>query len=254
MLGVPVLYRDPHIKSFGLENILLPLGGDVIEVVSPIQRNTTAGRLLAKRGDGGYMIIMQNDDAVKRRKMIEANGAAKVIYAHESEYAHCIQYHPMGIPGSVMPELDSHRVAGSQPSPLTQTFSPWHACGPDYAEYVKIMEQHADLDLVGCVLRLKPGEVDTEGAAGVWQDIFGVKAVKRRLIFTNAWLDFESGNDRSPEGLESITVGVHGRERFEGILNRASAAGLCGDGWINMCGVRWYFVQTDENHNVKERL
>ncbi len=40
-LGLPVCFNDPNVGRFGLQNALLPIGGD-----------------------GGYMIILQCDDAV----------------------------------------------------------------------------------------------------------------------------------------------------------------------------------------------
>ena len=56
VLGVGIAYRDPGIANFGLQNALLALGDTFLEVVSPIQPGTTAGRLLDRRGgDGGYM-------------------------------------------------------------------------------------------------------------------------------------------------------------------------------------------------------
>lgn len=70
------------------------------QVVAPTRSNTTAGRLLSRRGDGGYMIIMQTLDAVARRSYIESKGLSKVIYAHEHDDAVCIQYHPKGIKGT----------------------------------------------------------------------------------------------------------------------------------------------------------
>ena len=52
--------------------------------------------------------------------------------------------------------------------------------------------------------------------------------------------------DGEMEGLRSMTIGVEGRERFDQILNRAREEGLCGDGWINMLGVKWYFELLEE--------
>jgi hypothetical protein len=72
----------------------------MIEVVSPFQDNTTAGRLLDKRGDGGYMIIMQTEDARKRREYIEAKDSAKVITSLEHDDVVSVQYHPKGIKGA----------------------------------------------------------------------------------------------------------------------------------------------------------
>ena len=73
-----------------------------LQVVSPIRLNTTAGRLLSKRGDGGYMIIMQTLDALARKKHIEEKKLGKVIFEHETDGGEsiCVQYHPKGIPGN----------------------------------------------------------------------------------------------------------------------------------------------------------
>lgn len=45
------------------------------------------------------MIIMQTLDASSRRKYLESNSLAKVIYGHEHDGIACVQYHPKGIPG-----------------------------------------------------------------------------------------------------------------------------------------------------------
>ena len=101
VVGTEVIFVDPAVGQWGLENFLVPVGGDVIEVVSPKQSGTTAGRLLEKRGDGGYMLIMQTGDAQKRREYIESKGLAKVIFSHEvKDGGMMVQYHPKGIRGT----------------------------------------------------------------------------------------------------------------------------------------------------------
>jgi anthranilate/para-aminobenzoate synthase component II len=65
--------------------------------------------LLDKRGDGGYMIIMQTEDAKKRKQYIESKKLGKVIFEHEHDDAVCIQYHPksiMGTPRHTIPATD----------------------------------------------------------------------------------------------------------------------------------------------------
>lgn len=209
------------------------------------------------------MIIMQTEDAKKRREYIESKGLSKVIWGYEHDDVVCAQYHPKGIKGSspfasngaqveadstitggMMPELDSHAPNPDNPTPLKSRFSPWHACGSDYKAYSEGMKRSSHLTLEGCVLRLAPGELGHEAAARQWEEIFGVARSRDLLAFTNARLGFISGREGEPEGLVSITVGVNGRDKFQGILDRASKEGLCGDGWINMCGIKWYFVLT----------
>jgi hypothetical protein len=220
----------------------VPIGGDIIEVVAPIREGTTAGRLLDKRGDGGYMIIMQNVNAQKRREYIESKKFTKVIFEHKHDDVTCVQYHPKGLKGGMMPELDSHTPSKANPNPLKDRFSPWHACGDEYERYSKMMKKYGDLHLVGALLRLAPGDVDTEGASRQWESVFGVGMSRDLVAFTNARMGFIRGQEGKPEGLDSITIAVNGGERFDGILQRASEEGLCGNGWINMCGVRWHFV------------
>ncbi|KAF2237804.1 hypothetical protein EV356DRAFT_509686 [Viridothelium virens] len=249
VLGTEVVYVDPQVSQWGLNNFLVAIGGDMIEVVSSIKSDTTASRLLSKRGDGGYMIIMQTKDAAKQRARIESRGLAKVIYTHDQDDSLCVQYHPKGIKGGMMPELDSHQATQSNPTPLMTTFSPWHACGPlsSYPTYSAAMKRHSDLHLAGAVLRLSPHDSATEAASRQWEEIFGIPRSRDLLAFTNARLGFIRGEEGQPEGLVSITIAVEGKERFNGILQRASGAGLCGDGWINMCGVKWYFVEAGES-------
>ncbi|KAF2713899.1 hypothetical protein K504DRAFT_399505 [Pleomassaria siparia CBS 279.74] len=253
VIGTEVIFEDPSVGQWGLKNFLsaarrkvpfIPLGGDIIEVVSPIKDNTTAGRLLEKRGDGGYMIIMQTEDARKRRAHIEAEGLAKVIWGYDHGDTVCVQYHPKGTKGGMMPELDSHTPSPNNPTPLKSRFSPWHACGTDHKVYYPGMKRASHLSLEGCVLRLSPGDLGHEAAAREWEEIFGVARSRDQLTFTNARLGFIPGRDGEPEGLVSITVGVNGRDKLDGILDRARKEGVCGEGWISMCGVKWYFVLT----------
>jgi len=246
VLQTEVVFVDPGVGQWGLENFLVAIGGDIVEVVVPTRPNTTAGRLLSRRGDGGYMIIMQTLDAVARRSYIESKGLSKVIYVHEHDDAVCIQYHPKGIKGGMMPELDSHKPSSAEPDPLGSRFSPWHPCGNDYSSYVAGMKRCSELHLVGAVCRLAPGDSDTVAAARQWEEIFGVPRMGDQLTFTNARMDFTKGVEGQPEGLVSITVAVEGTERMAGILDRAREEGLCGDGWINLVGVKWYFVPAGE--------
>ena len=41
-------FNDPGIIHFGLENVLIPLNDTFIEIVTPVQENTTAERFLDK--------------------------------------------------------------------------------------------------------------------------------------------------------------------------------------------------------------
>jgi len=63
VLGIDYAFDDPGVGKYGLRNAVFPIGDTFLEVVSPKEPGTTAGRLLEKRGgDGGYMVILQVDD------------------------------------------------------------------------------------------------------------------------------------------------------------------------------------------------
>jgi hypothetical protein len=144
----------------------------------------------------------------------------------------------------MMPELDSHCPSPINPEPLKYRFSPWHACGADYSSYSTGMKRYSHLHLVNAVCRLAPGDLDTQAAARQWEQLFGVPRERDELTFTNMRMKFIKGIEGKAEGLESITIAVEGEEKFNTILNNAREEGLCGDGWINMLGVKWYFVLT----------
>lgn len=258
ILDLPVVFIDPAVGQWGLENILVSIGGDIVEVVAPTKPGTTAGRLLDRRGEGGYMIIMQTEDAQARRKQVEAQGTSKVIFSHPFSNSYsswngvkdegfCIQYHPKGIKGGMMPELDSHTPCERNERPLLNRFSPWHACGKDFERYTSLMKQTSDLHLLGCTLALGPDDQDTAGAVQQWSTIFSIPATGNQIAFTNARMGFVGGQEGTPEGLQTITVGVETKERLQDILERAQDAGLCdlSAQTIKMVGVRWHLVLLD---------
>jgi len=153
-----------------------------------------------------------------------------------------------------MPELDSHKPSlPSNPTPLESPFSPWHACGSNYESYSAGMARSSHLKFISATCRLAPGNDDTEGAARRWQEIFGVEREGSELLFTNMRLQFVRGVDQQPEGLELIVIEVEGEQRFQHMLDIGRKEGLCGDGWLNMLGVKWIFV-LKEDGNGKSKL
>ena len=145
-----------------------------------------------------------------------------------------------------MPELDSHAPSSSNPTPLESPFSPWHACGPNYERYSAGTRRCSHLKLLSVTLRLASGQSDVETAAQQWQDYFGVTKEGSESVFTNARMRFVPGIDGQPEGLESITIEVTGKESFDKLLEKMNETGLCGDRKTNLLGIEWYFVLKEE--------
>ena len=196
------------------------------------------------------MIIMQSASAVARRDYLSSSNLAKVIFTHELEDSVCIQYHPKGIKGGVIPELDSHFARDGVPDGVRERWAPWHACGPGsrWAAYGEVMRRHGHLYLLGASLQLAPGDVDVEGGAKQWETLFGVKRVGTGEVgFTNSRMDFLKGQEGEDGGLKEIVVGVEGKEKLLGILKRARREGLEVDeggtgGQFSMLGARWRMV------------
>jgi hypothetical protein len=61
-LGLGEPFRDPGVGAFGLANVVFALGDCFLEIVSPKQPDTAAGRYLERHGDGGYMVIFDLED------------------------------------------------------------------------------------------------------------------------------------------------------------------------------------------------
>lgn len=121
ILGIAVAHHDPGVGVFGLRNAVLPLGdGGFLEIVTPMQPNTTVGRLLEKHGDRpcGYMIIFQTDDLAAERAQAEALGLAAVWEIDLGEAA-TFHLHPKTL-GAV---VSFDRM---------QTWGDWLWAGPDW--------------------------------------------------------------------------------------------------------------------------
>ncbi|MEZ5340359.1 MAG: VOC family protein [Acidimicrobiales bacterium] len=85
VLGADVVYRDPGVAEFGLNNALFCVGDQFVEIVSPFADHTTAGRLLDKRGgDGGYMVMLQTDDLAALEAGFEREGLRVIFDARHS--------------------------------------------------------------------------------------------------------------------------------------------------------------------------
>ena len=121
VLGVEVAFHDPGVEVFGLENAVMPIGDTFLEVVSPRQPGTTAGRYLERRGgDGGYMVIVQTDD-------LDADSTS----ASRARRAHRVERRARGHPG----HAPASRATSAARSCRSTSWSPrsWRWAGPRWA-------------------------------------------------------------------------------------------------------------------------
>lgn len=124
VFGLEVGHRDPGVKVFGLENALLPVGSQFIEVVAPIQENTAGGRYLERRrGDGGYMCILQCDEHAPRKRRAADLKIRKALEDDSAEYS-IMQLHPRDTGGTFL-EIDYQKGGESFDGPWMPAGRNW---------------------------------------------------------------------------------------------------------------------------------
>jgi hypothetical protein len=204
LLGVDVCYRDPGVAEFGLVNALLALGDGILEVVSPKQENTTAGRLLDKHGgDYGYMVIMQLSDLEEARSRLDGLGV-RVIWKADLRDAAGTHLHPKDVGGAIL-SLDWMDPPES-----------WKWAGADW-------EKHVNTDVVTALSGVTVAVPDPDATARKWADIFGVEASGRRIeLDHDTSISFVKRERAEDEGVCGIDVKAADRARA------GDTASVCG--------------------------
>ena len=104
LLASPVIYRDPEVAQFGLENGLIMTGGDFVEVVSPLADadDTAAGRHLARCGDSFYMAIFQCADANPHISGISKTMEVRGVFEIDAGGVRATHFHPKDFGGAIV--------------------------------------------------------------------------------------------------------------------------------------------------------
>jgi hypothetical protein len=192
-------FADPGISVFGLHNAVMGVGDTFLEVVSPVQDGTTAGRYLERRGgDGGYMAIFQVEDLAAARARIDALGI-RVVWRSDQPDIAGTHLHPKDVRGALV-SIDwasppqSWRWAG----PSWTGGAPAHRGGGITAVTVQTVQPRELAARWGAVLGRE--SLEAEGGAAIALDGGEVRFVPER--------------DGRGEGICEIEVVVPGaRER-----------------------------------------
>ena len=188
-LGLGEPYADPSVGAFGLENAVYAIGDTFLEVVSPIQPETTAGRYLDKRGDGGYMVIFQLADLDAARERAAALGV-RVVWQADLPDISGTHLHPADTHGAIV-SLDRADPPGS-----------WRWGGPEWTEREGT---GAPGQLRGVTVTVN----DPEATAERWGELLGVDTAGARLELDGSYVQFEQAAD---ERLTEIHVEVPDRD------------------------------------------
>jgi len=129
ILGLTICYRDPHVGKYGLENVLLPVGTTLLEIVAPTQDGTAAGRFLEKTGGrGGYMAIFCCDDPDVRARRAATLGVRTANVIDHAPY-HGVQLHPRDCRAAF---IELNHTEGSD-----DIRGPYPPAGPDWTKAIR---------------------------------------------------------------------------------------------------------------------
>ena len=205
LFGLEVAFNDPGVGHFGLENAVMPLGTDFLEVVSPIEENTTAGRYLQKRGgDGGYMVIIQVDDFDKTKSLVHDN-EIEIVWDTDLPEAKAIHLHPKQMGGAIV-SLDWMNPKES-----------WKWAGPEWNKY--ITDDIKGIDGVE-IQANNPEEMFNR-----WKDILDASNInesEKKIYLDNTWIGFIDEDDRGP-GISAFSLIANNKEL---LMNKAKEYGF----------------------------
>ncbi len=140
VLGLEICFRDPGVGKYGLHNALFAMGGTFLEVVSPTQPDTAAGRYLERRkGDGGYMYIIDCNNLEARREHFKAEGVRLVEDLKSTEWGltgEALHLHPRDTGGCLL-SVDRH-------SPDDAMNGSYKWAGPKWQEQRSLRHGRAD--------------------------------------------------------------------------------------------------------------
>jgi hypothetical protein len=193
--GLEVAFRDPAVETFGLHNAVLPVGNQFVEIVSPIRDGTAGGRYLERRkGDGGYMVILQSDHHGDRTRRVEELGIRTALRHDGREYK-IMQLHPADTGGSFL-EIDE-QIGGDDLD------GPWEPAGADW-------QRARRTDVVTGIAAAEIQSPDPQRLAARWSEILEVGLEQADGVATiqldNATLRFVEATDGRGEGLGGIDL------------------------------------------------
>ena len=220
LFDIKVSFNDPGVGHFGLENAVLPVGTDFLEVVSPVEKNTTAGRYLDRRsGDGGYMVIIQVDDFSDVQNNVKENNVT-VVWESEHPEARAMHLHPKEMGGAIL-SLDWMNPKES-----------WKWAGPNWKQFVN----------TSTINRFVGVEIQSDNPEAMkikWQSVLRVPENKIRdneIKLDNTWIRFVEDEDERGPGVSAFCIEANDNES---LLKKADEIGLLHKEEIFIGGVKF---------------
>lgn len=226
VFGIKVAFRDPGVGVFGLVNVVMPVGGEFLEIVQPVKPDASAARYLARRGgDAGYMAIFQDGDALAHRKRL-ADAGVRLIAQHEAKDYVFTHFHP-GDFGGVLTSIDETPKSADWRAPM----SDWPPAGKAWRDFPST---HVS-GIAGVAIQ----SADPNAAAALWAERLGARAEGDRIALERGVLRFVAPIDADGTGIVGLDLncadpdGVFARAAAENIERRDDAL-LVGGVWLRL--------------------
>jgi hypothetical protein len=190
-LGVRDPFRDPGVGHFGLANAVYAVGDTFLEVVSPIQAGTAAGRYLERRGgDAGYMVMFEDGDEAAARSRLDSLGI-RLVHDHSHRDIVDMHLHPKDVPGAIV-AVNICTPTGS-----------WRWGGPAWAGAIP---QHDPVGFVGLTVAADdPAALATRWAGVLGVDVIDDGGMNALALPSGQRVDVAPGD--GVEGIVGVTVG-----------------------------------------------
>jgi len=227
ILGIEIAYRDPGVGKWGLVNVVCPVGDDFLEIVTPVQPNTSAGRYIDRRkGDGGYMVILQVPDAVPERARVTGMGVRAVAQKDNPDYRYT-HFHPSDTAG-VLLSIDSIiPPAGADPAKV------WPPASTGW-------EKHSRHDVSKGLAGVELQHPDPVQMAELWSRLLN-RPVERRGSTMRIGLDggemrFVAADDGRGPGVSAYDVKAVDKAKILAAAEKHGAK--TGASQVTICGCR----------------
>lgn len=199
-------FRDPGVAEFGIDNAVFAFGDQFLELVAPVRPGTAAGRHLDRRGEGGYMLILQTDNFEGARSRLRALGV-RTVWEKTLPDIRAMHLHPKDIGGAI--------VSIDEPSPAAS----WRWGGPSWRVQDGARGRQR-------VVGVTVGAADPRAMAERWAEVLGLRAAGPhgdaiRVALDGAAIDF-FGARSAGEGIVGFALQVADEEAVRS-ASRATA-------------------------------
>jgi hypothetical protein len=211
LLGLDPPFRDPGVAEFGLDNAVYVFGDQFVELVSPVTAGTAAGRLIERRGDGGYMLLLQTDDFERDRARITKLGV-RTVWQKDLPDIRAMHLHPKDLGGAI--------VSVDEPKPAAS----WRWGG---SQWRRQPGRRAEQRVVGVTIEAH----DPRAMAERWAEVLGLASpdasgARHRLALQGGHVDFVPAG-LNGDGIAGFTLRVADPAA---VLRAAGAHGLAVQG------------------------